>query len=96
MTDKIDDRMLTLYPQLGLPPMTDAERKRMRRRGTKRGGYIAQPGSGPDSETCGTCKHIARFDRWRKCRLAQARWTGGPGTDILVGSPACAKWEKAP
>jgi len=58
-------------------------------------GYIALPGTGPIGETCGSCKHIARFRKWRKCALNRPRWTGGPGTDILARSPACSRWEAA-
>ncbi len=57
-------------------------------------GYAHHPGSGPEGETCGSCKHIVRKSRrYRKCGLNRARWTHGPGSDILAGSPACSKWE---
>lgn len=56
-------------------------------------GYFYHPGTGPTEETCKTCKHIADFGRWKKCNLNRARWTGGRGTDILTGSPACKYWE---
>ena len=60
-------------------------------------GYAAKPGSGPVGETCGSCIHhgVKRMSKsYHKCELAAAIWTGGRGSDILVRSPACSKWEK--
>jgi hypothetical protein len=61
-------------------------------------GYAAQPGSGPDGETCKTCAHYTRVHYqagiFRKCGLNEAKWTHGPGSDIKARSPACAKWER--
>lgn len=57
-------------------------------------GYFYHPGTGPEGETCGTCQHIERHRRWAKCALNRARHTGGRGSDVLVGSPACKYWEK--
>lgn len=57
-------------------------------------GYAATPGSGPDGETCGTCKYHKVKEmakRYHKCELT--KWTGGVATDIRVRSPACLKWE---
>jgi hypothetical protein len=57
-------------------------------------GYAAHPGSGPEGETCGTCKNlISRHmsKTYFKCDLVD--WTGGPGTDIRKKSPACSHWE---
>jgi len=56
-------------------------------------GYAALPGSGPAGETCGTCMHIGRYRRYRKCKLMRAVWTNGPGTDILARTPACSRWQ---
>lgn len=77
--------------------LTDAERRRIRRRtyAIPRG-YADKPGSGPENETCGSCRHHAtrHFAKvYHKCKLNQASWTGGPKTDIRVRSPACSKWE---
>jgi len=58
----------------------------------KQWGYIMPPGTGPAGETCGTCKHIFRPARYRKCELARGIWTGGFKTDVLARSPACTKW----
>lgn len=58
-------------------------------------GYAAPPGTGPAGETCGSCKHIWRTARFRKCELRRRAWTHGPGSDILAKSPACKQWEAA-
>lgn len=58
-------------------------------------GYAAKPGTGPKGETCGSCKHIRRGRRYRKCELTRACWTHSQRTDILARAPACAKWEGA-
>lgn len=62
----------------------------------KKGMYAAAPGTGPDGETCGSCKHCHRSGdgRYRKCELVRRLWTHGPGTDIKARSAACSKWEK--
>lgn len=62
-------------------------------------GYAAPPGTGPAGETCKSCTHRVVSGsgkrRYQKCGLNRAKWTGGPGSDILVKSAACKKWEKA-
>lgn len=61
-------------------------------------GYAGIPGTGPNGETCGSCKHhvVREYSkRYHKCDLMRARWTGGAGTDIKVRAPACKRWEKA-
>lgn len=57
-------------------------------------GYADHPGTGPKGETCATCQHCIRFRRWSKCELAQWKWTGGRGSDILARAPACKLWVK--
>ena len=57
--------------------------------------YAAPPGTGPSGETCGSCEHIWRSEKYRKCNLMRACWTSGPRTDILARSPACSKWASA-
>jgi hypothetical protein len=70
------------------------------RKPTVKRGYAAQPGTGPDGETCKTCAHKRSFGldhggkTYIKCQLREATWTNGEGTDILARSPACSKWEK--
>lgn len=59
-------------------------------------GYIAPPGTGPNGETCKTCRHLFRnrmAKTYLKCDLTN--WTRGRKTDVLAGSPACSKWEAA-
>lgn len=58
-------------------------------------GYIYHPGTGPEGETCQTCKHCDWGRRWAKCGLNRARHTSGRASDILVRSPACKYWEAA-
>lgn len=78
------------------PAMTPAERRKLTRREPVPKGYAAEPGTGPEGETCRTCKHHAIMQyakSYHKCELRRATWTGGRGTDILVRSPACKMWE---
>jgi hypothetical protein len=56
-------------------------------------GYFFHPGTGPDGETCGSCRHCSDFRRWKKCGLNRSRWTGGRGSDVLAGAKACKYWE---
>ena len=67
------------------------------RRPTQQRGYAAFPGTGPEGETCKTCRHIYRNEMaktYLKCGLMRSTWTGGAATDIKAGWPACSKWEK--
>lgn len=63
----------------------------------KKNGHAAPVGTGPEGETCKSCKHSVRrggtAGTFYKCGLMQAKWTGGYGTDILLRDPACSKWE---
>lgn len=60
-------------------------------------GYAYPPGTGPKGETCGSCNHAVRSRGGRraywKCLLIRPNWSASYGTDILLKSPACAKWE---
>lgn len=51
--------------------------------------------SGPDGETCKTCRycdlHKHHDKRYYKCHLVE--WTHGSGTDIRLKYKACGKWE---
>ncbi len=61
-------------------------------------GYAARPGTGPEGETCGSCKNLYRKQMsktYLKCLLQQQCWTGGAGTDVKARSPACRFWESA-
>ena len=60
----------------------------------KKNGYAATPGTGPDGETCKTCDHKTYHEtakRYYKCDLVN--WSHGKGTDVLLRSPACLRWE---
>ena len=77
--------------------LTPHERAALNRKSPVKRGYAWQPGTGPQGETCGTCKHLFRNrmgKTYLKCSLMEAKWTGGAGTDILARSPACKLWEK--
>lgn len=73
--------------------------KRARKnREPKPNGYAALPGTGPEGETCKTCKHIYRRQyakTYLKCGLMRAHWTNGKSSDIKAGSSACKHWEKS-
>ena len=79
----------------GAPPPGQPQKVQ---KGTPAKGYVAMPGTGPVGETCGSCRHMTSHRQgkiWHKCDLYRARWTGGRGTDVLVRSPACSRWESA-
>ncbi len=81
------------------PAMTPAERRKATRKEPTPRGYAATPGTGPAGETCGSCAHeaiVVHAKNYHKCDASQTKWTGGRATDILVRSPACAKWEPEP
>lgn len=77
------------------------ERPRIERRsrGGAAAGYAAKPGTGPRGETCNTCAHcrlrVSRGERrYYKCQLLIGQWTHGRATDVVLRSPACAKWQR--
>lgn len=53
---------------------------------------------GPADETCRTCRHAYGTGHGKKtyykCAIAKRAATNGPGTDIRLKDPACARWEK--
>ena len=60
-------------------------------------GHAARPGTGPDGETCRTCKHpvvVSLANRYWKCGLMRHCWTHGNGTDIRLKDRACRYWER--
>lgn len=65
---------------------------------TRPNGYVSQPGTGPEGETCRSCYHrvIVNYHNknYQKCGLNEARWTHGRGSDILLRSPACRQWKQ--
>ena len=62
------------------------------------GGYAYRPGTGPAGERCGTCAccYLAarRNPKARHYKCALVTPTFGPGTDIVLKSPACWAWRK--
>lgn len=67
------------------------------RHAVKRRGHAWLPGSGPEGETCRSCKHYTRIHyagTYLKCKLMEAHWTHGPGSDIRAKDPACKFWER--
>ena len=62
----------------------------------KKGGHYAAPGTGPEGESCGTCRYAVRrklsSKSVYKCELARRCWTHGPGSDIRLKDPACGGW----
>ena len=61
-------------------------------------GYAADPGSGPEGETCGGCQHSIRQEyhtrTYWKCGHDQGRISRSAATDIRKSSPACKLWEE--
>jgi hypothetical protein len=59
-------------------------------------GYAGRPGTGPEGKNCKDCNHyyLKRMSKsYPKCNLNRHNWTGGRGSDILAGSPACYRFE---
>jgi len=88
-------KQLVIFAELGHPPEPVKGYGSGIRK--KKQPYAAEPGTGPDGETCRTCKHKYRA-RWAtkhilKCALMESAWTHGKATDIKAASPACSKWE---
>ena len=80
-----------LFKQQAFPFYTGAPKKSKRR---WKNGYAANPGTGPEGETCKSCNHKTYHEcskRYYKCDLVN--WSNGAGTDILLRSPACHRWE---
>lgn len=61
-------------------------------------GYADHPGTGPEGETCKSCKHSYHggtgHKSFPKCALTRRCHTSGRRTDILMRAAACSKWEK--
>jgi len=86
-----------IWEELGHPPEPKRGYGRGRVAGKNRG-YAADPGTGPEGETCKTCRFKMRkpgvAGHYLKCEIMREHWTGGAGTDIKASSPACRYWEK--
>lgn len=75
--------------------MTPAERRAMNRKAPAKGLHAAPMGTGPATETCGSCAHLYRHAMakpYLKCELCRPMWTGGGGTDVRAKDLACSKW----
>lgn len=86
-----DDREIMQLPLHVLPDSAKTTAQR---------GHFARPGTGPEGETCGTCRHYTvksgdTSKPYRKCGKALAKWTRGPGSDIRKKDPSCHGWEKS-
>jgi hypothetical protein len=85
------------YEKITAETMKAANKRK--RRPTKPNGYASVPGTGPAGEFCRTCvfKTSVEYARkYIKCFANKAHWTGGPGSDIRAGSPACKRWREIP
>jgi hypothetical protein len=61
--------------------------------------HAAPVGTGPATETCGTCDHVrstGHDGRYKKCwKIGIKNWTNGPGSDLRLKDKACSFWEPA-
>lgn len=76
-------------------PMTGP--RKHKRKATAPRGHAWTPGTGPAGESCGTCAHKYRkrmSGSFLKCAKNRAAWTGGSGSDIRAGDPACKFWSQ--
>lgn len=98
MTTRESDLLDMLMDPNG-PALSPADKKRVfASLKLKKTGHAWMPGTGPDGETCSTCKHLVRktmSKTYLKCGLMRTTWTGGSGTDVKANDPACKKWEFA-
>jgi hypothetical protein len=81
---------------LAAGPMLSPEQRRRLAMAPKKTGHAWTPGTGPEGETCGSCKHLHRnvmAKVYLKCALMRAQWTAGGGTDVRARDAACKKWE---
>lgn len=70
-----------------------------KRQETPKRGHAWTPGTGPEGETCRTCRHLFRnrlAKTYLKCSLMRGQWTGGQGTDIRAKDKSCKFWEPTP
>lgn len=75
-------------------PLTSVRKKR---REPTPSGHAGIPGTGPEGETCGSCRHLFRNQRaktYLKCELNKTRWTGGRKSDVRARDKSCKFWEK--
>lgn len=71
-------------------PMEKERRERPKEKRTT----AAKSGTGPEGETCGTCRHRVKPNGiHQKCDLVRHLWTFGEATDIKARWAACREWE---
>ena len=78
--------------------LTPSERKKLKRSTPVPRGHAWRPGTGPEGESCGTCRHLFRNRMakvYLKCLLMREQWTGGAGTDVRARDAACKFWEES-
>lgn len=84
---------------VAMPTADDLARRIPVRKPTRKNGYAATPGTGPQGKTCGQCEHyrtvVGGTKTHPKCWINKPQWTHGPGSDILKRSPACRLFEGA-
>lgn len=79
--------------------LTPPERAKLNRKEPIPRGHAWRVGTGPEGETCGSCKHLYRHrmaKTYLKCGLNSAAWTHGRATDVRAKDAACKKWEPHP
>lgn len=84
--------------ELAAGPMLTPEQRRKLAPPCGKGprGHVAPPGTGPEGETCGTCRHLFRnrmAKTYLKCGLNRGKWTGGGKTDVRARDHACREWQ---
>lgn len=85
-----------LQALMDAPMSAERDAAKRKRKPTPKRGHYFTPGTGPEGETCGTCKHLFRNQRsktYLKCGLNRVHWTGGEGSDIRAKDAACKFWE---
>lgn len=93
MTDPFGDKLVSYMTVNG---RTVEVRKRGKHYIAPRGG-VDRPSTGPDGETCGSCRYLVRIQMaktYLKCGLNRGKWTGGGKTDVRSRWKACSRWEK--
>lgn len=87
-------KIINLFGELVDDTPVETSTKGKAKRSNAAKGYPANPGSGPQGETCRTCQHSTcvpyRSRNYWKCGLLKAHWTRGLGSDIRLKSPACS------
>lgn len=106
MSEETTDEPVIRKPLPGQRPLFDLEltlfgpmeRERRTGRPISRRCTAARSGTGPEGETCRTCRHFVRLQYrnglYFKCGKVKHLWTHGEATDIRAGWAACSEWEE--